>query len=171
MRGLLQWWADRLPARRIDDGEREYLRRYYVGTLCGVRFYLHHFVGDDPDRGLHDHPWGWAGSIILAGAYYEERRAYGTKPRLVLRRWGNWLRGDTFHRVLLPSPNRTCWTLFFHGARCKDWGFLRVHRAWVTGDPLADAQVYQPHVYANESSEEQRWWERAPKGRDLRGKP
>ena len=74
MRMLLMWITSFLPARVISDNGHPYLERYYVCTLLGVRIYLHRFVGSDPDRGVHDHPWAWARSIVLAGWYLEERR-------------------------------------------------------------------------------------------------
>ena len=51
---LLYRLASPLPLRVIKEDDRPYLERYYVGTLLGVRCYLHRFVGSDPDRGLHD---------------------------------------------------------------------------------------------------------------------
>ncbi len=103
MSRLLWRLSAHLPMRVINDGQRQYLVRYYVGTLFGWRFYLHQFVGSDPDRGLHCHPWRLAFSIILSGWYYEET-SYGTRKV----RWFNWLTGDTFHRVVLPAYNWAC---------------------------------------------------------------
>lgn len=114
---LLYWLTGRLPCRIISDNGRPYLERYYLFTLLGVRFYIHRFVGSDPARGLHDHPWPWAGSIVLSGWYLEERR--GSEQHAVTKvlaelhgttgivrrkvRWFNWLTGDSFHRVVLPK--------------------------------------------------------------------
>jgi hypothetical protein len=115
---LYRWSGDR-RLRVISDGGVPYLERYYLGTRFGIRCYLHRFVGSDPDRGLHDHPWSWAGSIVLAG-FYQEQRDGGTRT---IRRF-NWLRGSTFHRVLLPESMSEVWTLFFHRAQnTKSWGF------------------------------------------------
>ena len=147
--------AGRLPLRIISEGTRPYLERYYLFSLFGARCYLHRFVGDDPARGLHDHPWPWAYSVILAGEYIEVRRDGARRVR-----WFNSLRGDSFHRVLLlrneieiPTFFRTpiktikidekksatlyhdystelvptpCWSLFIHEAKTnKPWGFWR----------------------------------------------
>jgi hypothetical protein len=146
------------PLRVIDEDGRRYLERYFLFRVFGVRCYLHRFVGDDPGRGLHDHPWPWALSIILAGWYREHRRS-GTRNV----RWLNWLTGDTFHRVTLPRnawqtlhrfqkhlPNATwndyvekmptprevgndgtCWTLFIHQDKAvKPWGFWTIQEVW-----------------------------------------
>ncbi|MGL4233216.1 MAG: hypothetical protein ACRDAM_15970 [Casimicrobium sp.] len=137
------------PLRVIDEDGRPYLERYFLFRALGVRCYLHRFVGDDPARGLHDHPWPWALSIILAGWYREHRR---DGVRIV--RWFNWLNGDRFHRVTLPTTftdclkdalrrsrsgrtliiadadqtqnDNTCWSLFIHRDRAtKPWGFWK----------------------------------------------
>ena len=157
IRNLLYCLTNRLPARIISDGEKPYLERYYVGTVLGVRFYLHQFVASDPDRGLHDHPWPWAFSIILAGSYLEETRG-GTKPV----RWLNFLTGDSFHRVILRSRyGRTLpvWTLFAHRAkRTKRWGFLRSTLL----DNTFRYIVHRPSI-------DEQWWMNAPTGRQIRG--
>lgn len=120
------------PLRVIAEDGRPYLERYFLFRAFGVRCYLHRFVGDDPARGLHDHPWPWALSIILAGWYREHRR---DGVRIV--RWFNWLNGDRFHRVTLPTERAwsieaethtpiTCWSIFLHPDRTtKPWGFWR----------------------------------------------
>lgn len=176
---LLHWITDRLPCRFINDGERPYLERYYIGTLFGWRFYLHRFVGSDPDRGLHDHPWSRAFSIVLAGWYWEQTRSGTRKVR-----WFNSLTGDTFHRVVLPcslgdhpadavcnslpGTPQPCWTLFFHRAGdVKPWGFLRKREMiGLTLLPEGTA-IYQPYTYQREGSQKD-WWLTAPLGREAR---
>lgn len=181
MRRLLMAWSARLPCRLIQEDGQPYLERYYVGSPFGLRVYLHRFVASDPDRGLHDHPWQWALSVILAGWYFEERRdTLNGTPRLV--RWLNWLRGDTFHRVLLPRDfcgrlshedrlteeemavlPPDCWSLFVHRVgHAKRWGFLK---------PLPDtddAAVFMPVSYPGGSSRSGEWWQSAPLGREVR---
>lgn len=154
---LLERITDHLPAREIKDEDRAYLERYYVGTVLGVCFYLHQFVASDPDRGKHDHPWPWAVSLILSGWYWEETRA-----GRVMRRWLNFLVGDTFHRVVLNDDGngnpRPVWTLFAHRAlRVKEWGFLREA-------PNGVGQVFVPH----RPGADDKWWLTAPKGREMR---
>lgn len=168
MKHLLYRLAGRLPCRIISDDGRPYLERYYLATILGVRFYLHRFVGSDPARGLHDHPWPWAGSLVLSGFYFEERR--GNNPyHMRAVRWFNWLTGDTFHRVVLHSkkpldegPGEPCWTLFFHrAANVKPWGFLRprsenYNLTWI------------PHDWdrgGNGSGHQGEWWKTVPIGK------
>ena len=164
MNKFLYWLAGRLPARIISDGSVPYLERYYLFTILGWRFYLHRFVGSDPDRGLHDHPWTRAFSLVLHGWYYEERRS---GRRKVL--WFNSLAGDTFHRVVLPCNYATeqewpCWTLFFHRAgSTKEWGFLNDCDG-------GKNKIFRHYLYTREGSQKG-WWMKAPKGRDIARQP
>lgn len=167
---LLYKLANRLPCRIISDKDVPYLERYYLFTALGVRFYLHRFVGSDPARGFHDHPWPWAMSIILTSYYWEVRRSG-------LRRvaWFNWLLGDTFHRVILPqksvrkwvngklvtAADVPCWTLFFHRAEnVKPWGFLK-------HEPTSGSATWRAHNFPQDGqSTADAWWLTVPKGRD-----
>lgn len=174
------WWSARLPCRLIQEEGQPYLERYYVGTPLGYRIYLHRFVASDPDRGLHDHPWTWALSIILAGWYFEERRdTPNGAPRVV--RGINRLTGDTFHRVILPRDfcgglrnedaltaeemavlPADCWSLFIHRARhSKPWGFLKRL-------PGTDGFTFLPVTYPDGGSRSGDWWLGAPLGREVR---
>lgn len=135
MRKLLERITLRLPIRPIYHAGGLYLKRYYVGTIFGVRIYLHHFLLDDPD-GLHNHPWKYGFSIILAGWYWEERRWEMRKIR-----WWNVVNADCLHRVCLGHKHvwddkahdkyplikldSSVWSLFFHTARVCDWAFIR----------------------------------------------
>ena len=167
MRAFLFWLSGFLPYREISDGNVPYLERYYIGTLFGWRFYLHRFLGSDPERGLHDHPWRKAYSLILCGYYLEETRS-GLRT---VRRF-NSLTGDTFHRVVHPGDHaakvfgdckagRWCadnkkpiWTLFAHTAKdVKPWGFLQ--KLPVKDHP--GAAVFDPYRYEREGSQKD-WW-------------
>lgn len=162
MRRFLMWLSARLPARVITQDGAPYLERYYLFDLLGMRFYLHRFVGDDPDRGLHDHPWRFAFSLVLAGWYIEQTRQ-GARPV----RWVNFLLGDSFHRVILPSAEPV-WTLFAHRiGDVKAWGFLE--RFGLFKRPgEAEALLFLPYRYELEGGKPERWWLTAPKGRDIR---
>jgi hypothetical protein len=147
----MYWYTGNLPCKIIKDGDKPYLERYYIGTVLDWRFYIHRFVASDPDRGLHNHPWRWAISIILIGFYYEITH-YGTRTV----KWINGLVGDSFHRVILPDGRKDVWTLFFHHApRSKHWGFLR--------EKGQLGIVYSPHHPKGNEPED--WWTVAPKGK------
>lgn len=136
-RAALMWITDRLPVERIAHQGRPFLDRFHVGRGFGLQVYLHHIYGDDPD-GLHDHPWKRGGSIVLLGEYVEHNR-FGLR----LVRMLNRVDGDHFHRItLLGEPE--CWTLFWHTARCKPWGFLRPKFGDRANGLLLDSFVYEP---------------------------
>jgi hypothetical protein len=96
----------------------------------GWRVHLHQFHRSDEDRELHNHPWRWGASLVLAGGYIEVLRvraqAGGFARDRVLQRPVlpgsiNRLKADTFHRVELLE--RDCWTLFASGPVVQSWGF------------------------------------------------
>lgn len=148
---LLYRLGNKLPIRVISDNGLPYLERYYVCTLFGLRVYLHRFVGSDPMRGWHDHPFYPCLSVVLWGEYGEERGIpsdvdymmrdsqsvshFDIKPQRV--RWFNWLARNTAHRVVIgndwstgidganySSRSKECWTLFVHPAEYRTaWGF------------------------------------------------
>lgn len=157
MAKFLYWFTGYLPCRFINDGEHDYLERYYLFTIFGWRFYIHQFVGSDPDRGLHDHPFAKAYSVILSGWYYEVTRSGERKVR-----WFNSLTGDTFHRVVLPQRwmcDEPCWTLFMHKAGCvKPWGFLKAIDGRFSGGMYTEGSaLFEPYTYEREGSQKD-WW-------------
>ncbi len=173
LESLLRRIADQLPCRIIDGEAGEpYLERYYVAGAFGWHAYLHRFVDSDPDRGLHDHPWDRALSLVLTGGYDELRFArlpqanpgvamLGEAPirSRQLRPWRlNLLRGTDYHRVVLRG-GRPAWTLFVHGPRVKGWGFLR-------------AGCYRAMAKGADDFRHRDWWRTAPSGRVVRqGRP
>lgn len=158
IRRLLYWISGFLPARHIRHDGKPYLERYYVGTVCSVRLYLHRFVACDED-GVHDHPFRYSLSLLLAGWYYEDR--WGAR---YLRRWFNFIGPNDFHRVVLPrEAPHDVWTLFCHVPRTKPWGFLRASRQGVHG-PVFE---YTPQSDPSDPALSD-WHKTAPTGRLLR---
>lgn len=129
-----KWLAKRLPSITIPtpDG-KPYLTRYYLfgADRAWGNVFLHHFHSSDMDMApsgtfyLHNHPWPWSFSIILAGGYREERRQ--TDDTIVVKTFKagsiNTLSDKDFHRVDLLGDDG--WSLFFTGWRSKkrSWGF------------------------------------------------
>lgn len=156
--------SGRLRCRIINGNDGEpYLERYYLFGLPGGRHvYLHRFVDSDPDRGLHDHPWRRSIGWVLSGGYRELRlvRDDHGGERIAERHMRpgriNLIRDTDFHRIVLP-PGHSCWTLFAHGRKRKDWGFLSL-------DPRGRRHYVQHEQATNEAPHDE-WWQRAPRGR------
>lgn len=158
---VLQRIANNLPLRIIDHQGRPYLRRYYVGTLFGIRIYLHHFVDNDPD-GLHNHPARFSFSVLLSGSYQEERR-WCRIPNQRNVRLFNFLGSDALHRVLLfrDGANNPCtvWSLFFHTRKVMPWATIKdkgVFKQWWEEYP--ETPMYDGHSL---------WYKSAPRGKEL----
>ncbi len=120
-------------AKLIEVEGKPYVTRFYIkhnGRFPGI--YLHHFYQSDPDRDLHNHPWAWSFSLILTGGYNELRfeASEGSlahlEPTVYDRKAPgyNFIRGDTFHRVILKDLKAGAWTIFVSGPDVKDWGFM-----------------------------------------------
>jgi hypothetical protein len=156
---LLNRISARLPCRFIDGEQGEpYLERYYLVGAFGWHVYLHRFVSSDPDRGLHDHPWRRAVSLVLTGGYDEQRPSNGDFDRIRVRSVRpfqlNLLRGEDFHRVILRG-GVPAWTLFIHGPRVKGWGFME------------DGELV-PMASGADEFRHRDWWKTAPNGSAMR---
>ncbi len=160
---LLYRLTGHLRCRIINGNHGEpYLERYHLLRLPGGGgVYIHRFIDSDPDRGLHDHPWKAAVSLILTGGYRELRLDESNHKKKVvdriLKAWRlNILRGDDFHRIVL-TDKQPVWTLFAHTGKYKDWGFLEV-----TGDRQA---IYTAHDAVTNENAHSLWWKTAPRGK------
>jgi hypothetical protein len=160
-RRLCYAWQGRLPTRHITHLGVPYMERSYVGTVLGIRIYLHRFVACDED-GVHDHPFRHSLSLILAGWYWEDLWAGRAK-----RRWINYIGPNKLHRVVLPEEaGADVWTLFFHTPRVKPWGAVRPCGQGRHGPILR----YEPQSDPGDPALST-WHLRAPKGRELRADP
>lgn len=148
-----------------------YLERYMLGRWGNHAVFLHRFLGSDPDRGLHDHPWSRSVSLIVGGGY-QERRLVSKDGEIWMRtrevRAGafNVIRGDDFHQVVL-SRGQHAWTVFYHGPRVKTWGFA-VSPDCARGEPGPYATSRYDEVV--ETGNDEPWEIKAPRGRDLPGR-
>ena len=115
-----------LPEPRVifdRNGRSPYLTRWTLFRARRARVFLHRFHRGDDELELHNHPWRWAASLILAGGYLEERRDASGAVRIRQVKPGtvNVLVADTFHRVELLSGS--CWSFFVAADRVQSWGF------------------------------------------------
>lgn len=165
MQRFLWWVTQWLRVRVIYVDGRPYLERYYLGRVFDWTAYLHRFVREDSERWLHDHPWRLAVSVVLAGGYLEERWRWlcpqvGLVTEVCCVTWGNILRGRDFHRIIHVLPGT--WTLFLHGRRAKEWGFVEEVRPRIGQGCMFDYQ--QPFPVERTAD----WASDAPLARDYR---
>jgi hypothetical protein len=101
----------------------------YRWTLLACRWfsvYVHHFVGDDWSRDMHDHPKRFI-SIGLKGQYVEET------PHGSQRYRAPWVRSfpaHHIHRLRLVPGTGDCWTLVIVLRAVRPWGFWHEGR-WI----------------------------------------
>lgn len=116
-------WFNR---KEIQNAGGVYLRRWHIiPRNRWFNIYLHHFVGDDDARALHDHPWrSW--SLPIAGGYWDvlpRNRCIRRNPWRIVSR-----PAQAAHRVRLRRDRDgniiPAWTIFVTGPRVREWGFL-----------------------------------------------
>lgn len=151
--GLLTWLESWLPKTTITINGKPYLTRCYLFGKDREwgNIYLHHFHSSDQGEELHNHPWAWGLSLILAGGYSEERannpdiweidgpalpeewkKAVHIERRDVGPLTFNLISPKHFHRVDLHDEKNGAWSIFFAGTRTKSWGFLNRHTSEFT---------------------------------------
>jgi len=139
IRHFLNWLVLRLAVRLIrnEEGRTYLLRARLWGWMPGDdrkawSGYLHRFMLPDSDRALHNHPWRWSFSLVLAGGYEEERLDKTGKviTRRVRPGMLNFLGRNSFHRVTELHGKET-WSLFIAGPKFSSWGFLDPDKGFV----------------------------------------
>lgn len=116
----------RTPDFVIGDPDRPYLRRWWIVPRNEHQnVYLHEILRDDDDRALHDHPWENT-SLLLIGRYREitPEGTFIREPGALIHR-----QADAAHRLELID-GAPCVSLFFTGAKVRDWGF-HCSKGWV----------------------------------------
>ena len=110
------------------DGHSPYMIRHHLlfreksdhlerNVKVPFNVYLHKILLSDKPI-LHDHPWSW-GTFIISGGYWEH-----TPKGTFWRGPGSWrTQKSTDMHWLELNENKPCWTLFWHGARQRTWGF------------------------------------------------
>lgn len=153
-----------LPFREITDGIHPYLERYFLKETKKHIYVLHHFIGNDPDRGTHTHKW-FAWSFVLIGWYWEEYRWSRHKVR-----WFNRITPDTRHRVDLaildnPFALDDCWTLFVYEkkVRSEQWGFDKPLEG---GEFPEGSFIHIPYQYELEGNQTDWWLTAKPRPKD-----
>lgn len=150
--GLLHVWLDALFAHEVIDGHgrRAYLHRWVLWKWQdGRALYLHHFIGSDWSRDLHDHPKAFASFGLWGG--YVESFVFGNKADRDAMHPDRWMertfRAPFFrvfsathtHRLRLLN-NRPAWTIVFTGSRETNWGFY-TEGGWVDWESYVNSNL------------------------------
>jgi hypothetical protein len=109
-----------------------YLYRWTLLSTRWFKAYLHHFVGDDWSRDLHDHPkrfisiglWGWYIEETYLFSNFAMSDAPSAKMTVTRKYRAPWIRtfpASHIHRLSVPSKN--CWTLVIVLKTVREWGF------------------------------------------------
>ena len=121
LRTKMKEWLNRIfQMEEINGAERcpTYLFRWTILRFRDYAIYLHHFVGDDWAKDLHDHPKRFI-SIGLWGSYIEET------PNSCQTYRAPWIRSfpaTHIHRLLMINGG-DCWTLVIVLKAVRAWGF------------------------------------------------
>lgn len=141
------------------NDNQPYLERYHLLSLpFGIQLYLHRFVAGDPGKGLHNHPWKSALSLILSGQYIETRleskkEGLPFKKRIISSGSLNYINGEIYHRIDV-APNMHVWSLFIHTKKQDSWGFIEENSKQL---------AYQDHNLLVKSHDNPCWWKDADK--------
>lgn len=156
---MIDYFIRKISARKPDfiiGGEdNPYCLRWWVVPRNRIfNIYLHHFVRDDDDRALHDHPWENC-SIPLQVGYIEERFKHPWQEGWALpltekveRFVGRFYfrKGSTPHRVILKRDAEgkmiPSWSLFITGPVLREWGFVCPAGRWVHWKQFTDDRDY-----------------------------
>jgi len=135
MRRFIDWWfmLEEINGHGVCP---TYLLRWTLLTTWWFKVYLHHFVGDDWSRDLHDHPKRFV-SIGLRGRYIEETPV---SSRTFTAPWIRTFPAEHVHRIRL-FENEDCWTLVAVFKTVRAWGFWHAGN-WI---PWRD-YVYGPEA-------------------------
>lgn len=95
-----------------------YMYRWTLLRTWWFAVYLHHFVGDDWSRDLHDHPKRFL-SIGLLGRYIEETPG---RSRTFTAPWIRTFPAEHIHRIRLYEREQ-CWTICVVFKSVRPWGF------------------------------------------------
>lgn len=126
---MRKWGRERIIYDPIT--KKPYMYRYYIlwcdhnDTRRGkFNIFIHNIVASD-HYALHDHPWDYA-SLILWGKY---REIFNNTT--VVRNTGHFrvAKAEKLHRIVIID--KPVWTLFAHGPKIREWGFIDKVGRWV----------------------------------------
>lgn len=108
---------------RWTDTDSEYILRLHLVKTPWFAVCLHWIQKPDAEPYLHDHPVSFL-SIILRGKYAELRQRRGEgSPRIVVRKWFNFIKADSQDRHRIVFARKNTLTLCLMGPKTREWGF------------------------------------------------
>lgn len=119
-------WAWREPLGNV---ECPYVFRWRFETpWFSVR--VHHWLGPDDDRALHDHPWPFL-TFVVRGGYDDVNQSGCDVFRAPAVRFR-----PALHRHTVHPHSDGAWTVLFTGRISRAWGF------WPGGTKFVKANKY-----------------------------
>lgn len=97
--------------------ECPYVYRWMFGHKKVGSIRLHHWLGPDDDRAVHDHPW-WFVTWIIKGWYLDS-----TSDDSEVLSVGDVVFRPALHRHTVYPGRDGCWTLVITGPVSRSWGF------------------------------------------------
>lgn len=113
-----------------------YLYRWTLIRLPWFSVYVHHFVGDDWSRDMHDHPKRFI-SIGMKGQYIEETP---TRIRIYRAPWARTFPARHIHRLRMIDGG-DCWTLVIVLRPVREWGFWHFGKFIPWREYVADGSI------------------------------
>jgi hypothetical protein len=125
--------------QELGDPECPYMKRWVL-NFGKFAIRLHHWIGSDDPRNMHDHAWGFW-TFVIKGGYSdvtECRNCLGIQPESCmfncnngrleehLGRWSLKYRPPNHKHTVQTDPSGA-WTILLNGPHVRKWGF------WVDG--------------------------------------
>lgn len=115
------WQKGVVWGQELGRPECPYLKRWVV-NFGKFSIRLHHWIGSDDPRYMHDHPWGFFTFVIKGG--YTDVTETGEEHLGA----GSLTYRDAHHKHTVQTDPGGAWTLLLVGPFKRKWGF------WVDGE-------------------------------------
>jgi hypothetical protein len=111
--------------QELGDPKCPYLKRWVI-NFGKFAIRLHHWMGSDDPRNMHDHAWAFW-TFVLKGGYTDISEPWpGQEVHEHLGRFSFKYR-PAHHKHTVQTDPGGAWTLLFNGPHVRKWGF------WVDG--------------------------------------
>ncbi|MCY3883651.1 MAG: hypothetical protein OXG24_01920 [Gammaproteobacteria bacterium] len=159
-KSILKWLLRKTSGKTIFVYDQPYLTRYYlIGNGSGKSFevYVHQMHKVDEFRWLHNHPWRWFLSIVLAGSYWQETLdcRNGRHQREHIRRVNLFRRSDRYHAIR-ELPSGSAWTLVVVPPKRQayEWGYWDTQNSCHIADETIGHESARTEVFGKKVLED-----------------